>query len=90
MVYQREVTIQTDKIDRYGREIGKVIHNGDDVCLEQIKRGMAWWYRDYQREQSPKDRALYEAAEATSKAAGAGLWADKEPVAPWEWRRRGL
>jgi len=86
----KDVTIETNKIDRYGREIGKVIHNGDDVCLEQIKRGMAWWYRDYQREQSPEDRALYEAAEATSKAAGAGLWADKEPVAPWEWRRRGL
>lgn len=88
MVYQREVTIQTDKTDRYGREIGKVIHNGADICLEQVRRGMAWWYRDYRYEQSPEDRVLYEAAEDAAKAAMVGLWHDKEPVAPWEWRKR--
>ena len=88
LVYMKDVTIETNKIDRYGREIGKVIHNGDDVCLEQVNRGMAWWYRDYRYEQSPEDRVLYEAVEDAAKAARVGLWHDKEPVAPWEWRKR--
>ena len=88
LVYMKDVTIETNKIDRYGREIGKVIHNGADVCLEQVKRGMAWWYRDYRYEQSPEDRVLYEAVEDAAKAARVGLWHDKEPVAPWEWRIR--
>lgn len=87
MVYLKDVTIETNKIDRYGREIGKVTQNGADVCLEQVKRGMAWWYRDYQYEQTPEDRLLYEVVEDAAKAARVGLWADKEPVAPWEWRR---
>ena len=88
MVYMKDVTIETNKIDRYGREIGKVIHNGADVCLEQVRRGMAWWYRDYRFEQTPEDRVLYEAVEDAAKAATVGLWHDKEPVAPWEWRKR--
>lgn len=88
LVYMKDVTIETNKIDRYGREIGKVIHNGADVCLEQVKRGMAWCYRDYRYEQSPEDRVLYEAVEDAAKAARVGLWHDKEPVAPWEWRIR--
>ena len=88
MVFMKQVTIETSKIDRYGREIGKVVHNGADICLEQVKHGMAWWYRDYRYEQSPEDRVLYEAVEDSAKAGKLGLWADKEPVAPWEWRRR--
>ena len=87
MVYQSEVTIVTHKTDRYGREVGKVLHYGQDVCLEQIKKGLAWWYREYQREQSPEDRALYEAAEDAAKSARLGLWADKEPMAPWKHRK---
>ena len=87
MVYLKDVTIESNKIDRYGREVGKVIYNGADVCLEQVKRGMAWWYRDYRYEQSPEDRVLYEAAEDAAKAAMVGLWTDKEPLAPWAFRR---
>ncbi len=74
------------KRDRYRREIGKVLVNGRDVNLIQIERGMAWFYRQYQREQSPNDRKLYEAAEDAAKAEKRGLWRDADPVAPWEFR----
>ncbi len=30
----------------------------------------------------------FKVQEAAARAAGAGLWADQEPVAPWEWRKR--
>lgn len=58
-----------------------------DVGMAQIMAGMAWWYRRYEFEQSPKERNLYEAAEKTARDNGRGLWADQKPVAPWEWRR---
>ena len=46
------------------------------------------WPRDrqYQREQSPNDRKLYEAAEDSAKAAKRGLWRDIDPVPPWNFR----
>jgi endonuclease YncB( thermonuclease family) len=86
MVFDKTVNVETEKRDRYGRQIGKVLVNGQDVNLVQVERGMAWFYRQYQREQSPKDRKLYEAAEDAAKAGRRGLWRDTDPVPPWEFR----
>jgi micrococcal nuclease len=87
MAYDRHVTVKWDKHDRYGRIVGKVLVDGLDVDLEQVKRGLAWWYRKYADEQSPSDRELYETAENEAKDAGSGLWAERDPVPPWEWRK---
>lgn len=87
LVFDKTVNVETDKRDRYGREIGKVLVNGQDVNLVQVERGMAWFHRQYQREQSPNDRKLYEAAEDAAKAGKRGLWRDTDPVPPWEFRQ---
>ena len=58
-----------------------------DVGLAQISGGMAWWHRRYALEQSAEDRKRYEAEEQIARQNRRGLWADKEPVPPWEWRR---
>lgn len=79
--------METDKRDRYGREVGKILVNGRDVNLIQVERGMAWHYKAYEREQSPSDRKLFDAAEFEAKAARRGLWRDPEPVPPWDYRK---
>ena len=86
LVYGKTVMVDTDKTDRYGREVGKVLVDGVDANLEQLKRGMAWHYKAYQREQSLDDRLAYAAAENESAAAHIGLWQDAVPVPPWGWR----
>lgn len=86
LVYSQEVAVETAKVDRYGRELGKVIVGGMDANLEQIKRGLAWHYKAYQRDQSPADRATYAEAEEQARAGRKGLWADSQPVPPWEFR----
>lgn len=87
LVYGRQVTIDTRKDDRYGREVGKVLVDGRDVNLEQLRRGMAWHYKAYEREQSAEDRAFYAAAEDRAREAKLGLWADPHAMAPWDFRR---
>lgn len=87
LVFNKNVQIEWKKRDRYDRIIGKVLINGTDVCLEQVKSGMAWWYRDYAREQSVEDHGNYEHAELMAKLGRVGLWSDKNPIPPWEWRR---
>lgn len=86
LAFDKIVDVETKKQDRYGRQIGKVLVNGQDVNLVQVERGMAWFYRQYQREQSPDDRRRYEAAEDAAKAQKRGLWRDAVPVAPSEFR----
>ena len=34
LVYDKTVTVETEKKDRYGRDVGKVLVNGMDVNLE--------------------------------------------------------
>ena len=88
LVYNRQVTVNWQKYDRYGRTVGVVLVDGHNVNIEQVRTGMAWWYRQYARDQSPADRSLYEAAENDARTAKRGLWVDTNPVPPWEWRRR--
>ena len=85
LTFNKNVTVVWKKEDR-GRPIGKVTVNGVNVSLEQVKAGMAWWYRKYAKEQSPTDQRLYEQAEQQAQAQRLGLWADRSPVPPWDFR----
>jgi endonuclease YncB( thermonuclease family) len=82
------VQVEWDKIDKYGRTVGKIIANGQDVNLAMISAGRAWWYRKYASEQTPADHVIYEAAERQAKAEHRGLWVDPAPTPPWEWRHQ--
>jgi endonuclease YncB( thermonuclease family) len=48
---------------------------------ELVKQGWCWWYRKY----APGDTVL-EGQESEAREAKKGLWADLQPVPPWEWR----
>ena len=37
----KQVTVEYQKRDRYGRIVGKVLLDGIDACLEQVKAGFA-------------------------------------------------
>ena len=67
LVFNKLVTVEWDKFDRYSRTIGKVLVNGTDANLEQIKAGMAWWYEKYKKEQSTDDQRDYRVAEQQAK-----------------------
>ncbi len=86
MVFDQLVTVKTDKRDKYQREVGKVLVSGKDANLEQVTRGFAWHYKQYELEQSANDRRLYDLAEKEARAAKRGLWADADPMPPWDFR----
>jgi len=88
MVFNKTVTVETDMRDRYGRELGKVLAGGKDVNLEQVRAGMAWHYKAYERTQSATDRQAYADAENEAKTVKRGVWMDANPISPWEWRHK--
>jgi endonuclease YncB( thermonuclease family) len=88
LVFNQAVTVETTKRDRYGRSVGTVLVDGFDANLEQVKRGMAWHYKGYEREQSPQERQDYAKAEEVARGARVGLWKDAQPVSPWDFRHR--
>jgi len=85
-IYQKEVTVEYKKKDRYQRILGKVILEKQDICLAMISDGMAWHYKDYEKEQSKTDRDLYSQAEVKAREAKRGLWQSKNNMKPSEFR----
>lgn len=83
----KTVEVEYNKRDRYKRIIGKVIYMGYDINLRQIELGMAWHYKQYEREQDVEDRSKYAQAEYVAQRDKVGLWSEARPVAPWEWRK---
>jgi Staphylococcal nuclease homologue len=82
-VYGKRVKVNQQDRDRYGRVVRRVYPNALDVNAEQIKRGVAWIYRKYNR-----DRSLM-ALEHEARGAKRGLWSDLNPIPPWQYRHGG-
>jgi endonuclease YncB( thermonuclease family) len=68
--------------DRYGRTLGLIRANGYDMNWQMIKDGYAWDYDRYSCGRS------YQNAEKAAREAGRGLWAESNPMPPWEYRRQ--
>jgi endonuclease YncB( thermonuclease family) len=83
MAFGKHVEVRVRDTDRYGRTVAQVIlPGGKNLNHELVYAGFAWWYRKY----APNDRTL-KALETGARAAKRGLWGDKNPIPPWEWRR---
>jgi len=86
LVFNKQVSVEYSKQDKYGRTVGQIFVGGIDANLQQVKAGLAWHYKQYQKEQSVNDRTAYAEAEEQARSAGFGLWAAPAPVPPWNWR----
>ncbi|MBK8277067.1 MAG: thermonuclease family protein [Nitrospira sp.] len=84
LAFGKEVTVQTHGHDKYRRTIGEVtLPDGMNLNQELVKQGWCWWYRKY----APRDTVL-EQLETDAREGRKGLWADPQPVPPWEWRKK--
>ena len=81
------VVVEHEKRDRYERILGKVLLNNQDMNFEQVKAGLAWHYKYYQKEQTPADRVKYSDMEREARMEKRGLWYEANPVPPWDYRK---
>ncbi len=82
LVFGKVVTIEVRDTDKYGRTVGEVIlSDGHSLNRELVEAGYAWWYKKYSKDDS---LGILEDRARLSKR---GLWADPNPVAPWDFRR---
>ncbi len=83
LVFGKDVRIDVQNIDRYGRTVGRPYVGTVDVCAELVENGFAWAYRQYLKD--PKLLELEQEAQDFNR----GLWGlpEYEQIAPWDWRR---
>lgn len=91
LVSGKAVTLEFDphgKPDPEGRIVAKVYLEGQDVALQQIRAGFAWFCKDYKKMQSESDRYSYAEAEKEARHATRGLWRESAPTPPWKYRKQ--
>ncbi|MFT6841821.1 MAG: micrococcal nuclease [Psychroserpens sp.] len=82
LCFGQMVKIHTEGgFDRNGRLIG-VIYNyaGLNVNKEMVRLGLAWHFKKYSEDNS------YDFLEQEARNGKIGLWQDKTPIAPWDYR----
>jgi endonuclease YncB( thermonuclease family) len=83
-VFNEHVLVEVQTHGRYGREVAIVFGKGFCLNEELLKAGLTWVYPQYYKERGQNWPAL----QAAAKASGLGLWADPNPIPPWEFRKR--
>lgn len=82
MVFGKSVTVKKTGEDRYGRTLGIIMVGDVDANAKMIEDGWAWHYKKY------NDEERLAKLESLARKAKRGLWADANPLAPWEYRAR--
>lgn len=82
LIFGKKVNVYYHKKDRYGRVLGEVYVGNINVNEAMLKAGYAWHFKKYSKD---KHLAVLEDQARKQKR---GLWADPNPIAPWDWRKR--
>lgn len=82
LIAGRQLVLVYEDVDRYGRVVAHVWADDINVGREMIRRGAAWFYARYAR-----DNSLFE-VEEEARDAKRGLWALQlnDRIEPWVWR----
>ena len=81
-VFQRQVQVQGQGTDDYGRELGTIYLGLEDVGQWMVQRGFAWSYR-FRQNPGP-----YAQSEHHARVLGRGIFAETAPENPRDFRRR--
>lgn len=80
-----KIDVEIEDVDPYGRLVGWIRlrgRGGESLNELLVEEGLAWWYERYYPNHAELARK-----QARARAARLGLWADPNPVPPWDYRR---
>jgi endonuclease YncB( thermonuclease family) len=84
-VLKKQVHVNSQAIDSYGRMIAELSMDGHSVNEEQVQNGMAWEYSHFHSNKH------YLSLNKDAQQAHRGLWAkSSQPVSPEQWRKTHL
>lgn len=80
-IYGDIVIVESIKVDKYNRVVGNVFYQNKSLSEELLKNGLAWHYTYF------SNSAVLSDLEATAKKQKIGLWSEKNPINPYNWRK---
>jgi endonuclease YncB( thermonuclease family) len=82
LLFKKDIRVEVLNKDRYNRKIGVVFLEDQNINHLMVKKGLAWWYQKYSND------AIYKKLENEARKLKIGLWSQKHPIPPWEFRKR--
>ena len=79
LIAGRIVEVKSSGQDRYGRVLGTIYLDGADINAKTVEEGYAWAFVKYSK--------IYAAQQSKAMKNKAGLWLQKDPQAPWDFRK---
>lgn len=78
----KEVTVRVVTVlAETGEPVATVVVEGRDLAASLLRTGLAWCTRSAESGDELHD------LESAARAARKGLWADANPIPPWDWRK---
>jgi len=71
--------------DKYKRFIGILYRQNKEINLAMVSAGLSWVYRPYRQV-----KKTYQQAQTSAQQQKRGLWAAKQPIAPWQYRQQQM
>lgn len=84
LIAGKNVFVKENKKDIYQRTLGTIFLNQININAKMVESGFAWAYR-YKGVANNKNMVKLE---SKAKQNEKGLWKDKHPIAPWDFRYR--
>ena len=88
LIGKNSIKLKTYGRDRYQRILAKIMVGEVDINLAMIKKGCAWFYRQYQDSLDENDQKLYDQAEQIAQRQFLGLFKNVKAFPPWVWRKK--
>lgn len=82
LIFDKQVMLNISSTDKYGRYVGEIFVGHQNVNKQMVKIGMAWAYREYLKDDD------YLRLEQDARRQRLGLWIDKNPVYPSDFRKQ--
>jgi len=82
LAFGKQAVVEVKGLDNNERTLGRVNIGKVELNAEMLERGWAWHFKRF--DQDEKLAKL----ETEARKAKRGLWADKKPEPPWEYRDR--
>ncbi len=82
LISNKNVRVEVETVDQYGRNVGTVFVGGLNVNREMVKNGFAWVYRQYAHDAELLD------LEKSARARQIGLWRLDNPIYPPDFRKK--
>lgn len=81
LVLKQVVAVEYSERNEYGHLLGTVFLNGEDVCLDQIVSGLAWFDPQAPNSLKTSRRELYASSQERARNSGIGVWTTYAPAA---------